>query len=85
MNRSAITTWASPKASANDAQRALQRHTDDMARNGYRLASVSTAQAGRSKRSWLFLGLFNFVRSKQVQLIAVYEPIAVERGTGEAA
>jgi hypothetical protein len=67
-----VIEWSSKKASAKTANRLLAREIERMARKGYDLKCSNIIQEGRSKRSWLLLGIFNFVRGKQVQATAVF-------------
>lgn len=68
----AVQSWTSRKASASNANREFAKHTSEMASKGWALQSSNVAQAGRSKRSWVLLGILNFVRGKQVQVTATY-------------
>ena len=67
-----IVAWSGRKASAKNANKQLARETERMARKGYVVQSTQIVPAGRSKRSWLLLGILNFVRGKQVQATAVF-------------
>jgi len=71
---SALVAWSSRKASAANANKQFAREVERMASKGYEVASVNTVPCGRSKRSWLLLGLLNFIRGKQVQVIATFQP-----------
>lgn len=72
-----VVAWSSRKASPANANKAFARQVEKMARKGYEVASVETVDCGRSKRSWLLLGILNFARGKQVQVIATFRPVEV--------
>lgn len=55
------------------SDRALRRGIEKMAKNNYAVASQSTAQDGRSKKSWLMMGLFNFLRKQKTKHIVTFE------------
>lgn len=65
-------SWSSKKTSADNANRLLAREIERMAEKGYTVQTTNTVEAGRSKRSWLLLGILNFIRGKQVQTTAVF-------------
>lgn len=67
-----VVAWTSRKASLSNANKQFAKEVEKQARKGYVLQSSNTAPAGRSKRSWVFLGLFNFIRGKQVQVTATF-------------
>lgn len=64
--------WESKKTSPKRAQQALAKQVERMEARGYRLERSELVERGRSKKSWLFLAIFNFMRSKQVQAIATF-------------
>lgn len=64
--------WTSRKASAKGVAKALAKETTRMEKRGYVLVTSDVVQAGRSKRSWIGLGILNFMRGKQVQAIATF-------------
>jgi hypothetical protein len=64
--------WASRKASPDKANKEFAKQAEKMARKGYEVAHVEIVQCGRSKRSWLLLGILSFARGKQVQVVATF-------------
>jgi hypothetical protein len=77
-----VVAWTSKKCSAKNANKLLAREIEKMAKKGYILQSSNIAQEGRSKRSWLLLGILNFARGKQVVVNAIFvlapEPMGLE-------
>ena len=73
-----VVAWSSRNASPANANNAFARQVEKMARKGYEVASVETVEVGRSKRSWLLLGILNFARGKQVQVVATFRPLPVD-------
>ena len=68
-----IMVWSSSKTSPDNAARQFARQREKMAEKGYVATSHEIVQAGRSKKTWLLLGIFNFARGKQVTLVATFE------------
>lgn len=73
-----VISWTSRKASPSNAQKALAQEIAKMADMGYVVQSTGVVEAGRSKRSWFLLGIFNFARSKQVQTTAIFRSSSKE-------
>lgn len=53
-------------------QKAYERDARKMTKKSWRVESVTTQQGGRSKKSWLGLGLFNFVRKQKTHYTVTY-------------
>lgn len=68
-----MVVWSSSKTSAEDATKQMLDEQQKMSAKGYHLVSNELVEAGRSKKSWVALGVMNFVRSKQVQMIVTFE------------
>lgn len=45
----------------------LRKGIEKMAKDGYVVKAQSAQQDGRSKKSWLMIGAFNFLRKQQVK------------------
>lgn len=64
--------WTSSKTNAGNATKQLLKEQTKMAEKGYSLTSQDIVEQGRSKKTWILLGLLNFVRGKQVQMVATF-------------
>lgn len=67
-----IVTWTSKKGSASSINKQFAKKAKEMAKKGYEVTTITTVEAGRSKRSWLLLGILNFARGKQSQIVATF-------------
>ena len=54
------------------SDKAYKKDVKRMARKGWLVQSVAAQQDGRSKKSWLALGAFNFARKQKVALTVTY-------------
>ena len=61
-----VISWTSDKGSLDDVSKQFAKERERMAQKGYSAGDPLIAEAGRSKKSWVALGILNFARSKQV-------------------
>ena len=54
------------------SEKAYKRDVGKMAKKGYITQTAVAQQDGRSKKSWLALGLLNFVRKQKVKHLVTY-------------
>jgi hypothetical protein len=54
-------------------EKSYKRDVSKMARKGYVVQTAVAQQDGRSKKSWVGLGLFNFLRKQKVKYMVTYK------------
>jgi hypothetical protein len=67
-----VVVWTSRKAGPDVVAKLVAVERGRMAKSGYTCEDVSYVEAGRSKRSWVALGVLSFARSKQIEAIVTF-------------
>ena len=55
-----------------EGQKALEKGQNKMLKKGWKVDSVLSDEGGRSKKSWLMLGLLNFGRKKKIRYTVTF-------------